>query len=211
MPWSPSTARPSHCRPRTRPHLTNPQGYTHATILATEQTLTDLVADRLNEDAAQITQEATELAIAAFETSRTTRRAAPGAPHGTAPPPAGPVRPAAVPPVLGAFRSGPVAGGVSSLFRPRLRCSCSGLRIRAVPTSPARVGRPVPSRAHHTAAPRPWSGRAQARPRPLCPRRDHGWGVVVGGRVGAAGFLKNINTPLRPGSSTMSPATKGHR
>ncbi|MFD3808050.1 relaxase domain-containing protein [Streptomyces sp. NPDC058619] len=53
-------------------HLTNPQRYTHATILAAEQTITETAADRLAEGAAQLTVEAAELAIAAFETQRTT-------------------------------------------------------------------------------------------------------------------------------------------
>jgi len=53
-------------------HLTNPQRYTHASILQAEQTISETVADRLSEGAAQITQEAAELAIAAFEAQRTT-------------------------------------------------------------------------------------------------------------------------------------------
>jgi len=53
-------------------HLTNPQRYTHASILEAEQTIAETVADRLNEGAAQITQAAAELAIAAFEAQRTT-------------------------------------------------------------------------------------------------------------------------------------------
>jgi conjugative relaxase-like TrwC/TraI family protein len=53
-------------------HLTNPQRYTHASILEAEQTIAETVADRLNEGAAQITQEAAELAIATFEAQRTT-------------------------------------------------------------------------------------------------------------------------------------------
>ncbi|MEU8434506.1 MobF family relaxase [Streptomyces sp. NPDC029216] len=53
-------------------HLTNPQRYTHATILAAEQTIAETTADRLNEGTAQLTVEAAELAIATFETQRTT-------------------------------------------------------------------------------------------------------------------------------------------
>ncbi|WP_331743899.1 relaxase domain-containing protein (plasmid) [Streptomyces sp. NBC_00873] len=53
-------------------HLTNPQRYTHASFLAAEETITETVTDRLAEGAAKITREAAELAIAAFETSRTT-------------------------------------------------------------------------------------------------------------------------------------------
>lgn len=52
-------------------HLTNPQRYTHASILAAEQTITETAADRLNEGAAQLTVRAAELAIAAFEAQRT--------------------------------------------------------------------------------------------------------------------------------------------
>ncbi|AZM64986.1 MULTISPECIES: MobF family relaxase [unclassified Streptomyces] len=53
-------------------HLTNPQRYTHASILAAEQTIAGSVAERLNEGAAQLTTEAAELAITTFETARTT-------------------------------------------------------------------------------------------------------------------------------------------
>ncbi|QKV95252.1 AAA family ATPase [Streptomyces sp. NA02950] len=53
-------------------HLTNPQRYTHATILAAEQTIAKSAAERLNEGAAQLTVEVAEMAVAAFETSRTT-------------------------------------------------------------------------------------------------------------------------------------------
>ncbi|MFG3043098.1 MobF family relaxase [Streptomyces sp. NPDC048330] len=53
-------------------HLTNPQRYTHASILAAEQTIAETAADRLNEGAAQLTVRAGELAIAAFEAQRTT-------------------------------------------------------------------------------------------------------------------------------------------
>ncbi|MGW6570056.1 MobF family relaxase [Streptomyces sp. NPDC054975] len=53
-------------------HLTNPQRYTHASILAAEQTITDTAVERLNEGAAQLTVDAAELAIAAFEAQRTT-------------------------------------------------------------------------------------------------------------------------------------------
>ncbi|MEV2186647.1 MobF family relaxase [Streptomyces sp. NPDC047970] len=52
-------------------HLTNPQRYTHASILAAEQTISETSADRLNEGAAQLTIRAAELAIAAFEAQRT--------------------------------------------------------------------------------------------------------------------------------------------
>ncbi|AVZ77990.1 hypothetical protein SLUN_38850 (plasmid) [Streptomyces lunaelactis] len=52
-------------------HLTNPQRYTHASILAAEQTIAETTADRLNEGAAQLTVEAAELAIATFEAQRT--------------------------------------------------------------------------------------------------------------------------------------------
>ncbi|MFF8414702.1 MobF family relaxase [Streptomyces omiyaensis] len=52
-------------------HLTNPQRYTHASILAAEQTISETSADRLNEGAAQLTVRAAELAIAAFEAQRT--------------------------------------------------------------------------------------------------------------------------------------------
>ncbi|MCX5278261.1 relaxase domain-containing protein [Streptomyces virginiae] len=53
-------------------HLTNPQRYTHATILAAEQTIAETTAERLNEGAAQLTTAAAELAITTFEAQRTT-------------------------------------------------------------------------------------------------------------------------------------------
>ncbi|MER5617595.1 MobF family relaxase [Streptomyces sp. NPDC002215] len=53
-------------------HLTNPQRYTHATILTAEQTIAETTADRLNEGTAQLTVAAAELAIATFEAQRTT-------------------------------------------------------------------------------------------------------------------------------------------
>ncbi|GAA1376634.1 MobF family relaxase [Streptomyces beijiangensis] len=53
-------------------HLTNPQRYTHATILQAEQIIAESAADRLSEGAAQITMAAAELAIATFEAQRTT-------------------------------------------------------------------------------------------------------------------------------------------
>ncbi|MEU4732082.1 AAA family ATPase [Streptomyces sp. NPDC023588] len=53
-------------------HLTNPQRYTHATILAAKQTTAESAADRLNEGTARLTVGAAELAIATFETQRTT-------------------------------------------------------------------------------------------------------------------------------------------
>ncbi|MER5555967.1 MobF family relaxase [Streptomyces sp. NPDC002793] len=52
-------------------HLTNPQRYTHASILAAEQTIAETTAERLNEGAALLTVRAAELAIAAFEAQRT--------------------------------------------------------------------------------------------------------------------------------------------
>ncbi|WP_374778697.1 relaxase domain-containing protein (plasmid) [Streptomyces sp. NBC_01310] len=52
-------------------HLTNPQRYTHASILAAEQTITETAAERLNEGAAVLTVRAAELAIATFEAQRT--------------------------------------------------------------------------------------------------------------------------------------------
>ncbi|MEV0580940.1 MobF family relaxase [Streptomyces sp. NPDC050392] len=52
-------------------HLTNPQRYTHASILAAEQTIAESTAERLNEGAALLTVRAAELAIAAFEAQRT--------------------------------------------------------------------------------------------------------------------------------------------
>ncbi|HEY9372301.1 MobF family relaxase [Streptomyces sp.] len=53
-------------------HLTNSRRYTHASILAAEQTIAETVADRLDEGTAQITQDAAELAVSAFEAQRTT-------------------------------------------------------------------------------------------------------------------------------------------
>lgn len=53
-------------------HLTNPQRYTHASILGAEHTIAESAADRLNEGAAELTVAAAELAIAAFEAQRTT-------------------------------------------------------------------------------------------------------------------------------------------
>ncbi|WTB73747.1 AAA family ATPase (plasmid) [Streptomyces cellulosae] len=53
-------------------HLTNPQRYTHASILAAEHTIAGSVTERLDEGAAQLTAEAAELAITTFETARTT-------------------------------------------------------------------------------------------------------------------------------------------
>ncbi|MEV5204197.1 MobF family relaxase [Streptomyces sp. NPDC053720] len=52
-------------------HLTNPERYTHASILAAEQTITETAAERLNEGAAVLTVRAAELAIATFEAQRT--------------------------------------------------------------------------------------------------------------------------------------------
>ncbi|MFD8992275.1 MobF family relaxase [Streptomyces goshikiensis] len=52
-------------------HLTNPQRYTHASILAAEQTIAETTAERLDEGAARLTVRGAELAIAAFEAQRT--------------------------------------------------------------------------------------------------------------------------------------------
>ncbi|MFD9033303.1 MobF family relaxase [Streptomyces sp. NPDC059567] len=53
-------------------HLTNPQRYTHASILVAEQTIAESAAERLDEGAAQLTVAAAELAVSAFEAQRTT-------------------------------------------------------------------------------------------------------------------------------------------
>ncbi|MFB8314693.1 MobF family relaxase [Streptomyces sp. NPDC055961] len=58
-------------------HLSNPQRYTHTTILAAEEAITESAAERLDEGTAQLTPEAAELAIAAFEMQRTTDPLAP--------------------------------------------------------------------------------------------------------------------------------------
>ncbi|MFJ8628908.1 MobF family relaxase [Kitasatospora sp. NPDC093550] len=51
-------------------HMTNAQRYTHTSILAAEQTITETAAARLGEGAARITPAAAELALATFEATR---------------------------------------------------------------------------------------------------------------------------------------------
>ncbi|MFD9691338.1 MobF family relaxase [Kitasatospora sp. NPDC059088] len=51
-------------------HMSNAQRYTHTSILAAEQAITETAAARLSEGAARITPEAAELALSTFEASR---------------------------------------------------------------------------------------------------------------------------------------------